>query len=137
MLCGGSVIVENKNGEILMQKRADDGSWAYAGGAVELYENTQDAAKRELFEETGLEALELELLGVFSGERLKHVYPNGDIASVIDIVYICRQYCGTLKMQEDEVTQLRFFPIDALPAPISQTTKPALDEYIRLRRNDK
>ena len=33
-----SVIVENSRGQILLQKRADNGTWSYCGGAVELFE---------------------------------------------------------------------------------------------------
>ena len=73
MQCGASVIVENEQGEILLEKRSDNGEWAYAGGAVELYERVEEAAVRELQEETGLIAEKLELLGVFSGERLHYI----------------------------------------------------------------
>ena len=70
MQCGASVIVENERGEILLQQRSDSGAWGYPGGAVELYERVEDAARRELFEETGLHAGKMELLGVFSPKEL-------------------------------------------------------------------
>ena len=58
-----------------MQKRTDCGSWGYAGGSVELGESVEQTAERELFEETGLKAQKLELLGVYSGERMQYTYP--------------------------------------------------------------
>lgn len=116
---GASVIVENEHGEVLLQKRADNHCWGYAGGSVELDEVVEDAAKRELFEETGLIAREMELFGVFSGPDTHYVYPNGDEVSNVDIVYLCKSYSGTLKCQESEVEDLRFFPADALPEPLS------------------
>lgn len=116
---GASVIVENTAGEVLLQKRADNHCWGYAGGSVELDEVVEDAARRELLEETGLFALELELFGVFSGKDTHYVYPNGDEVSNVDIVYLCRRYEGTLKCQKDEVEELRFFPADALPEALS------------------
>ena len=94
---GASVIVEDEAGRILLQKRSDNNCWGYAGGSVELDENVEDAAKRELLEETGLTANSLELFGVFSGKELHYIYPNGDEVSNVDIVYICRDYTGTLK----------------------------------------
>ncbi len=132
--CGASVIVENERGEILLQRRADDGSWAYAGGSVELYERVEDAARRELREETGLIAEELELLGVFSGPELAHTYPNGDEVSNIDHVYICRKYGGVLHAEDGEATALRFFPIDALPQSITLPVRYPLESYLRKRR---
>ena len=65
MQCGASVIVENERGEILLQQRSDNGAWGYPGGAVELYERVEDAARRELFEETGLHAGKMELTAHF------------------------------------------------------------------------
>lgn len=134
MQCGASVIVENELGEILLQQRTDNGTWAYAGGSVELYEAVEDAAARELLEETGLIADELELLGVFSGERMRYTYPNGDQVSNVDIVFVCRKYHGALKCQEGEVEQLRFFPPDALPQPLFSANEPAIEKWLSLRR---
>lgn len=87
---GVSVIVEDSHGRILLQLRSDNHCWGYAGGSVELDEVVEDAAKRELFEETGLIAEELELFGVFSGVDCHYIYPNGDEVSNVDIVYVCK-----------------------------------------------
>lgn len=75
----------------------------------------EDAAKRELFEETGLTAERLELFGIFSGKDMHYIYPNGDEVSNIDIVYICRDYTGTLRRQENEVEELKFFALNEIP----------------------
>ena len=65
MQCGASVIVVNERGELLLQQRKDNGMWGYHGGSVELFENVETAARRELAEETGLTAGSMTLLGVF------------------------------------------------------------------------
>lgn len=126
---GASVIVEDSEGRILLQKRADTHTWAYAGGAVEIDENVEDTAKRELFEETGLIAEELELLGVYSGKHMHNIYPNGDEVSNVDIVYVCKSYSGQLKCQEQEVEELRFFSIDEIPDEIFMPNVPAITEW--------
>lgn len=131
---GASVIVENEDGQILLQKRKDNHCWAYAGGSVELDEVVEDAAKRELFEETGLTARTLELYGVFSGKETHYVYPNGDEVSTVDIVYVCRDYTGDLRAQESEVDELVFFDIDRIPEEISPPIRAILKKWVEERK---
>lgn len=131
---GASVIIENEKGQILLQKRSDNQCWAYAGGSVELDEEVEETARRELFEETGLWAEDLELFGVFSGQEMHYVYPNGDEVSCIDIVYISRKYSGVLKGQKGEVEELRFFDADQIPDQISPPVRPALRCWVEMKR---
>ena len=129
LLVGASVIVEDENGRILLERRSDNHCWGYAGGAVELDEDVEDAAKRQLFEETGIIAEELELFGVFSGKDTHFIYPNGDEASIVDIVYICRKFSGELKCQEDETEALGFFAVNELPENISPPIHRAFEKW--------
>ena len=128
---GASVIVEDFEGRILLQKRADTHEWGYAGGSVEIDEKVEDAAKRELFEETGLIAEELHLLGVYSGQEMHNIYPNGDEVSNVDIVYVCRKFSGELKRQESEVEDLRFFSVEDMPNEMFKPNVPAIEDWIR------
>ena len=106
---GASIIVENENGQVLLEKRTDNHQWGYAGGSIELGETVEEAAKRELFEEMGLVADEMELFYINSGEETHYIYPNGDEVYNVEIIYICRKYHGTIKRQEEEVEELKFF----------------------------
>ena len=58
--CAGSVIIVNAEGKLLLGRRTDNHLWGYAGGAMELGETVEDCARRELYEEMGIEAKELE-----------------------------------------------------------------------------
>lgn len=127
---GASVIVVDSYNRVLLQLRSDNHCWGYAGGSVELDEVVEEAAKRELFEETGLIADELELFGVFSGIDTHYIYPNGDEVSNIDIVYVCKQYSGELKCQDGEVDELRFFCIDEIPDNISSPIRKPLMKWV-------
>ena len=109
------VIVENEKGEVLLQRRRDNHLWCYSGGSIELDEEVERAAARELFEETGLVARELKLFGIYSGLDNHFTYPNGDEVSCIDMVYICTDYTGELRAQDTEVEELRFFSREDLP----------------------
>jgi len=133
LMCGASVIVENEKGEILLQLRKDSNCWGYPGGAVEINEVVEDAARRELFEETGIVADTLELFGVFSGPELYHIYPHGDEVSNIDIVYICRDYSGETRADLVESNEVKFFPIDNLPSNLSPPTVPVIRKYVESR----
>lgn len=127
---GASVIVEDEDNRILLQLRRDNHCWGYPGGSVELDEEVENAAKRELFEETGLIAHDLELFGVFSGKDLHYIYPNGDEVSNIDIVFLCKHYSGTLTPQKDEVDDLQFFSIKTIPDNISPPVKKQIQLWI-------
>jgi 8-oxo-dGTP pyrophosphatase MutT (NUDIX family)/GNAT superfamily N-acetyltransferase len=120
----------NADGKILLQKRRDNGCWGFHGGAVELDEVVEEAAKRELFEETGLTANSLELFGVFSGADMHYVYPNGDEVSNVDIVFVCRDYSGELTPDLNEVAGLCWFSSGNLPENISPPQVKPLSEYV-------
>jgi len=133
---GAGVIVTDEAGRVLLQLRSDNHCWGYAGGSIELDESVEDAAKRELYEETGLTAEKLELFGVFSGKDLHYIYPNGDEVSNVDIVYVCREYTGELKCQDGEVDELRFFAPDELPENLSPPIVKPLMKWVESQKTE-
>ena len=60
---------------VLLMKRAGGstgrGEWAIPGGGVEFMESPEEAASRELLEETGLEATDFEILGYTNDKHAK------------------------------------------------------------------
>lgn len=62
-----SVIALQPDGRIVLVQRRDTGQWSLPGGVIDWGETVQEAAIRELKEETGLEGQTLErLVGVYS-----------------------------------------------------------------------
>lgn len=54
------VVIKNKDGKLLAVSRGNDlHNWGFAGGKLELGESFEDAAKREVYEETGLRIYDL------------------------------------------------------------------------------
>ena len=131
MLVGASIII-HKNGKLLLQKRKDNGCWGYHGGCIELGEIVEEAARRELLEETGLVAHSLELLGVFSGKELFYTYPHGDKVSFVEITYLCEDFSGELLYSTNETTDLKWFDFDNLPSNISPPIIPGLNQCVEL-----
>ena len=93
-------------------------------------ETVEEAAKRELFEETGLIANSLELLGVFSGNDMRYTYPNGDKVCIVQINYVCNDFSGVLKAEAEEVSDLKWFDINNIPQNISLPDKKAFCAFL-------
>ena len=126
------MIVLNERGEVLLETREDDGFLDFPGGSIEWNEEALEAAKRELKEETGLDAVDPVLFGVYSGPLTYHRYPNGDEVSGVDVFYLCRQTVGEEKLQKEEVTGLAYYPLDAIPGKLTPRNKKVIEDLKRM-----
>ena len=124
------VVLFNDKGEVLLEERADDGYFDFPGGSIDLKETAEEAASRELFEETGLVADSLELFKVYSGEITHYVYFNGDEIYGVDLVYLCYKYHGEMIPQEDEVKALKFFKLNNMPDKMSVRNKAIIKDLL-------
>jgi 8-oxo-dGTP pyrophosphatase MutT (NUDIX family) len=113
------MVLRGKDGRFLLEERADDGFWDFPGGSIEFNEKAEDAAKRELFEETHLQARSSVLLGVYSGPLTYYRYANGDVVSGVDTVYLCEDYEGEIAPQVEEVKRLAWFDLASFPEKMS------------------
>lgn len=128
-LCGASIIIF-KDEKILLQQRKDNKCWGYPGGKIEVGEIVEDAAKREIYEETGLLVNSMNLFGVFSGPELHHIYPDGNEVDIIDIVYTSDDFYGDLIAQEEEVDDLKWFHYNNIPIDLSPPIRTPLLKFI-------
>ena len=46
------------------------------------------------------------------------------------------KYHGTIKRQEEEVEELKFFDVDDIPEDISDPIRPVFREYIKMRKRE-
>ena len=133
--CAASIICLDEKNRILLGKRTDNLKWGYAGGAVEIDEYTEDCAKRELKEEMGLTADELEFFFINSGPETHYIYPNGDEVSNVEIIYLCRKWRGEPHNLDGEMSELRFFDIDEID--ISEISPPTRPVFVELKKRTK
>lgn len=111
---GSAIIVLNENDEILLQLRSDTNDWGLPGGGMEIGDSFEETAKKELFEETGLIAQELTLVGLASGKELYYKFPHGDEIYNATAIYRTTSVTGTIKKNE-ESKALKYFSLDELP----------------------
>ena len=115
MTVGCGVLIENEKGQLLLQKRSDTGQWCVPGGAMEVGETYEEAAKREIREEVGIEVSELSLYGLYSGtERLIH-YPNDDEVYSLSVIFHTKSYTGSISDTDSEVLEHKFFSRENIP----------------------
>jgi mutator protein MutT len=129
ILAGSAVIILNDKGEILLQKRVDDGLWGIPGGGMELGDSFEETAIKEVKEETGLTIKSMKLFSLFSGKEYYHRYPHGDECYNALAVYICDDYEGELYISDGESSEQQFWSLHDLPE-LSSITKKVLTRYL-------
>ncbi len=129
LLLVATSIIAVRDEKVLLQQRADNGLWGYPGGYLELGETPEESAKREFLEETGLIAHEIQLYGVFAGEKRHFTYPNGHEVYVTDVVYTCHDFSESGYSHDDEVLEVKWFPLNALPDNLTPSLKDILEKF--------
>ncbi|MBK9710766.1 MAG: NUDIX hydrolase [Kouleothrix sp.] len=109
--------LQNRELNVLLVQRKHwpfEGCWALPGGFTNMNESLDQAARRELEEETGLHDIYLEQLYTF-GE------PQRDPRTrVISVAYIALVSADKQTLRaSDESTDVRWFPVRRLPGPLA------------------
>lgn len=99
--------------EVLLVKRSDNGEWTPVTGIVDPGEHPHVTAVREVEEEACVVAEVERLVWVAAGGVVTHV--NGDLGQYLDHTFRCRWVSGEPRPGDDESTDARWFPLDALP----------------------
>lgn len=125
----GAVLIDDED-RFLMQYRCDNDTWGLPGGVIELGETVEDAAIREVFEETGLTASDLKLFNIYSGTDQHYIYPNGDEVYMVCITYYTRTFKGQINIDGIETKDIKFFDVNNLPDKISPPVKCTVEDIV-------
>jgi 8-oxo-dGTP diphosphatase len=125
-----AVILMDPDGRILLVRRSVEpgmGGWCLPGGFIETGETPQQAAKREVQEELGIDLMDIRLLDIGS-----HI--NGYYGDVLIIGFYGDIPSDQPLMPADDVSEAAFFPVDDRPKMVFKVHEDFLK--FRLSLND-
>lgn len=115
-IVGIGVIALRQPGEVLLVRRGrppNAGAWSLPGGGQELGETAEACARRELHEETGLQAGALELCAAVDSI---HRDPDGRVRYHYTILDYCTLLEDGIAVAADDATEAVWARLDALEA---------------------
>ena len=116
----GIIIMDDDQRVLLVHHTYGKKQWAIPGGMVEEGESAWDAATRELKEEINIAVNDMELSGLyFQPHKNRYIY-----------TFKACTYQGQIEVDNREIDQCGFFPIDKLPSPISSFTVQRLTDAV-------
>ncbi len=113
----GAVILDEQERVLLVKHSYGPLNWEIPGGAAELDETPAETVLREVREETGLTVTPEHLTGIYYERK-------GPGFEVLHFAFRCRleNSAATPEPGSPEITQCGYWPLDALPRPISDFT---------------
>ncbi|MGX1811356.1 NUDIX hydrolase [Nocardia sp. NPDC055321] len=124
-----SVVVVNDAGQVLLQRRVDNGKWALPGGKMELGESLAECGIRETREETGIDVEIIGIVGTYTDPRHVFAYDDGEVRQEFSICLLGKPVGGTAR-SSDESTEVDWFRVDEIDGlPMVASIRKRLDDW--------
>ena len=108
LVVGGSAVVTDEHGRILLQRRSDNRLWALPGGMMDIGETFGQSVVREVEEETGIRVVPERIVGIYSDPKHVFAYDDGEVRQEFNICLACRIVGGELRRSEESL-EVEFF----------------------------
>lgn len=119
----GAVITDDAGRVLLCQQRHGHRLWGLPGGKIRHDEDPMHATIRDIREETGTETEIVDLVGLY---QLTGDGCGDDLPDVLTYVFRGRLIAPEVAVNSPRVGRLAWFEPDALPQPLTATTRIAL-----------
>lgn len=130
LVVGGSAVVVDDKGRILLQRRSDSGNWALPGGAMDIGETFAQSVIREVREETGFDIRIDRIVGIYSDPRHVFAYDDGEVRQEFNICLACSIVGGELAVSS-ESTDVRFVSLDEVAGlTMNESIRKRIRDYL-------
>ena len=125
-----TAIVPNQESKILLIKRTTPPFVSYCalpGGRREAGENVEETVVREVKEETGLDVTIMRKVGEY---HERGIIQGGQEYDYYPACFLVKRVGGEIKKQESEISEIKFFSLDALPEVLAFEHMEMVKDYV-------
>ena len=115
------VFIRQDDTILLVKQTTGEKFWSLPGGVVEMGESVEQAAVREVREETGLAVRIQRIVGLYSKPD------EGSLAVAFEATVIG----GVLRPTVDEIAECRYFALDDLPDHAREHFRQRVDDFAK------
>lgn len=128
-----TAFVQDDQGRILMIRRTDNDLYAIPGGGQEIGETITQAVAREVKEETGIDVVVTDLVGIYSDPAHVIAFADGEVRQEFSICFRASPIGGVLKTSAESKEALWIDTTDLDRLPVHPSIRSRIDDGLAKR----